>query len=130
MEQYDLIELAAKGFDTRVAALRPRFKVKKRRTAVDRLKSRMYYRRHKAQIKLWRKRYSSRMRLMHHARKMLNREKPSWLVKHKIVKPHKPTSFQQHLHNLVHGQPSQHHTPSPKVHPLVHKIFSPNKSSK
>jgi hypothetical protein len=123
MELYEIQMQAMKDFQEKSAGLRPAFRIKRRRTASDRLKSRLYYRRHKAKIKLWRRRYSQRMKLMHHARKMLAREKPSWLTHKKNVSS-KPKSFKSFLHHLTKGNTVHlHKSPSllPKPEAPSHK---------
>lgn len=68
----------------------------KRRSAKDRLKSRLYYKKNKRQLMLKRKRYLSRNKPFLGTRKLYKRSKPAWYSKHKqkqptSIKPKKPT---------------------------------------
>lgn len=63
----------------------------KRRTALERYKARLYYRKHKTKIKIWRKKYLRKNKIFLKTRKLFKRTKPSWLFKRKkyIYKPKK-----------------------------------------
>lgn len=65
----------------------------KRRSPVQRMKARQYYKTHKTKIRLQRRRYTKRNKLFLKSRKMFKRTKPTWMVKRKGPKPpklHKP----------------------------------------
>jgi len=59
----------------------------KRRSPTQRLKSRLYYRTHKAKIRLQRRRYTAKNKLFSKTRKMFKRSKPSWLNPKKSKPP-------------------------------------------
>jgi hypothetical protein len=130
METCELSQKAAESFQLKLAGIRPNFRVKHRRSAMERLKSRNYYRRHRAQIKLWRRRYSQRMKMLHHARKFLKRSKPSWLFHKGTPKVQKPKSFKHFLHSLVKGQSAHSYHPARSTNAFKpFKIHVPKKSA-
>jgi hypothetical protein len=60
----------------------------KRRSALDRYKSRLYYRRHKSSIRLQRKLYHRKNKVFLKSRKLFKRTKPTWMSKKpKVFKP-------------------------------------------
>jgi len=70
-------------------AIRLRIHAPKRRTGLQRLKTRLYYRRNRARIRMQRRRY---LRLHKHQlkhRKQFQRFKPTWLKKPKRPHPKK-----------------------------------------
>jgi hypothetical protein len=110
----DLPQQVLTQFAEKLAAFKPSFRIKKRRTARDRLKARLYYRKNKAKIKLWRRRYTQKMKMQQQARKFLKRERPSWFSKKK--KPSsKPKSFKTFLKNITKGQTSHAYKPKSTV---------------
>lgn len=96
----ELVQKVVAGYALKMAGYKPGFSVKKRRSAADRLKSRMYYRKNRAKIRLQRKRYNQKMKTMHNSRKLLKRDKPSWFGKPKSSKPKHNKGL---LHHLFHG---------------------------
>lgn len=92
------------------------FKIKKRRTPMQRLKARMYYRRNKNKINLSRRRQYRKSKIFSKTRKLHKRKQPSWLSKllfqHKPKKrhPNKPKSkTQKMIHHLTTpGKVKQH----------------------
>lgn len=75
-------------------AIRMRVKPPKRRSALQRLKARLYYRRNRTKIRLQRRRYLRKHKSTLRQRKQLfHRYKPTWFqkpIKHKPPKPKKP----------------------------------------
>jgi len=67
-------------------------KVMKKRSPAQRLKSRLYYRTHKNQIRLARRRYSHQTKIFSKVRKVNKRPKPKWLHKaiSSVTSPKKP----------------------------------------
>ena len=125
MEIYDLIKTAAATFQNKVASLKPTLKIKRPRSALDRLKARMRYRRNRVKIKLWRRRYEEKRKLMMHARKLLKREKPNWFGRTK-PSTSKPKSFGHFLKNLTKEQaPHVFHSGRPVSSPMKFHIFNP-----
>lgn len=129
MERSDLFLRVASEFMERVAKMRPAFRIKRRRTALDRLHARMRYRRNREKIRIWRRRYNERHKLLHNARKLLKRTKPSWFGRSpsKASKPH-PQAFRHFLKKLVKNQtPNAYHAGRPQnvTSPAKFKIFNP-----
>jgi hypothetical protein len=62
----------------------------KRRTAIQRYKAKLYYRKHKTKIKLWRKKYLRKNKIFLKTRKLFKRTKPVWLLKRKKRQIYKP----------------------------------------
>ena len=81
----------------------------KKRSPSKRFKARLYYRKHKAKIKLQRSRYSKKYKSLMKSRKMFKRTKPAWYSKkkkytpkkirrpHKLPKPKKPRIPKKHV---------------------------------
>jgi len=73
--------------------IKMRIKPPKRRTPLDRLKSRLYYRRNRSKIKLQRKKYLRKHKsLLKHRKQLFQRYKPTWVKKppkHHAPKPPK-----------------------------------------
>lgn len=65
----------------------------KKRSAIDRYKSRQYYKRNKIKIKLRRKKYLKKTKSFARARKLFKRTKPAWMSKRKKPKVHKPKLY-------------------------------------
>jgi len=65
----------------------------KRRSAIDRYKSRQYYKRHKSKIKLHRKQYMKKNKTFAKARKLFKRTRPVWLTKKNKAKTFKPKLY-------------------------------------
>lgn len=57
----------------------------KKRSPVDRLKARLYYRKNKVKLRLKRKRYIMKNHLFHGTHKLFKRSTPPWLGKHKVT---------------------------------------------
>lgn len=70
-------------------AVKLRVKPPKRRSPSSRLKSRLYYRRNRAKIRLQRRRYMRTHKSVLKHRKMFMRYKPAWFKKVRKPKPHK-----------------------------------------
>lgn len=134
MENHELYVLAEKRFAERLAAVKPVFRIKKRRSATERLKARMYYQRHKAQIRRWRQRYNQKNKMLHNVRKFMKRPKPTWLSKSTLPKSSQHNSFRKLIHGLVHGTQNKtqhfsllHHDPKKfKIH--IPKFRSPGQA--
>lgn len=75
---------------TQKVAIRMRIKPPKRRTGLERLKSRLYYRRNRAKIRMQRRRYLRKHRTTLRHRRLFLRYKPPWLKRPKKPKPIKP----------------------------------------
>jgi hypothetical protein len=123
----DMTSAVIDKFIEKNAKIRPSFKIKKRRSAVDRLKSRNYYRTHKQKIKLWRKRYNQKMNLITNARKFIKRENPKWLYKKKKTSP-KPGTFGHILKKFIKNHSLNSIKPTSNVPPSglkKHKITLP-----
>lgn len=93
----------------------------KRRTPLQRLKARQYYKRHKSKIRLQRRRYMLKNRLFTKTRKLFKRTKPGWLYhkKQKAPKTHikkKPTTG-------IKKHPAYKKRPSPIAKPPKVKKF-------
>jgi len=71
-------------------AIQLRIHAPKRRTGLQRLKTRLYYRRNRSRIRMQRRRYLRMHRTQLKHRKQFQRFKPSWLKKPKIPTHHKP----------------------------------------
>lgn len=73
--------------------IKMRIKPPKRRTPLDRLKARLYYRRNRSKIKLQRKKYMRKHKsLLKHRKQLFQRYKPTWVrkpPKHTAPKPPK-----------------------------------------
>jgi len=67
-----------------------------RRSPTKRLKARMYYRIHKAKIKLQRRRYLRKNRLFLRSRKLFKRVKPHWLSPKKYKQPSRKIRVKRH----------------------------------
>lgn len=74
-------------------AIRMRIKPPKRRTPVERLKARLYYRRNRSKIRLQRRRYLRKHKSTIKHRKEFLRYKPTWFKKPKKKAPPKPKKF-------------------------------------
>lgn len=100
-------------------AIRLRIHPPKRRSPAQRLKTRMYYRKNRAKIRMQRRRYLRIHRSVIKHRKMFMRYKPSWFKrpsKHK--KPHKfKIVVPKHM---KHKRPAVPHRPLFKVRKKVH----------
>ena len=70
-----------------IVAVRLRIKPPKRRPPSQRLKSRLYYRRNRAKIRLQRRRYLRTHKSVLKHRKMFMRFKPTWFKKPRKIKP-------------------------------------------
>jgi hypothetical protein len=129
MERTDLFLKVAADFMDRVAKMRPAFRVKRRRSALDRLHARMRYRRNREKIRIWRRRYNERRKLQHNARKLLKRTKPVWFGKSPAkASKHHPHAFKHFLKKMVKGQtPNSYHAGRPQnvTSPTKFKIFNP-----
>ena len=101
-------------------AIKLRVKPPKRRSPSNRLKSRLYYRRNRAKIRLQRRRYMRTHKSVLKHRKMFMRYKPSWFKKPRKPKPHK-TDKPKRLKLTV---PKTTRTKKPKN--LWKKIFKHN----
>jgi hypothetical protein len=76
-----------------VIAIKMRIKPPKRRSPLDKLKSRLYYRRNRSKIRVQRRRYLRKHRTTLKRRRLFKRYKPPWFKrppKPKHVKPTKP----------------------------------------
>jgi len=73
----------------------------KRRSPLSRIKQRMYYKTHKAKIRLQRRRYMNKNRIFLKSRKLFKRTRPTWLA------------------------PKKHKQPKPKIHKKPAKRFKP-----
>lgn len=82
----------------------------KRRSALDRYKSRQYYRKHKTKIKVQRKKYMKKNKIFMKSRKLFKRTKPSWVSKKKKFKIPKPK-----IHKPKTRKPGKVHAPKRKV---------------
>lgn len=89
-------------------AIKMRIKTPKRRSPLQRLKSRLYYRRNKGKIRLQRRKYLRKHKNILKNRKMFLRYKPTWikkpkkpkapkLKKPKIPKPKAPKAPKPHI---------------------------------
>jgi hypothetical protein len=130
MVTIDSIKSVALGFLSKIAKIHVSFKPKRRRSALDRIKSRMRYKRNRSKIKIWRKRYNQRMKMMHQARKLLKRKKPSWMhamsAHFKKPKIHKPKSLKHFFHKLNGTHHSSFHSSRPHAYkPKKFKIYTP-----
>lgn len=74
-------------------AVRLRIKPPKRRSALQRLKSRLYYRKNRSKIRLQRRKYLRSHKTVLKHRKMFQRYKPVWYKKSPKIKPHKIKKF-------------------------------------
>ena len=70
-----------------LAYKRRMYKKLKKRSPLDRLKARIYYRKNKTKIKLKRRRYAKRTKLFNKTKKLFQRSKPVWYSKKKLKKP-------------------------------------------
>lgn len=91
-------------------SIKLRVKPPKRRSPLQKLKSRLYYRRNRAKIRLQRRKYMRKYRTLLKNRKLYKRYKPTWLrkkkpttspkpiktVKPKLYKPPKTKTFKPH----------------------------------
>lgn len=124
-----LVQNIISGFLAKTAAIRPPMRIKRPRSAMERMKSRMRYRKNRFKIKLWRKRYSQRTKYMHAARKLLRRKMPSFFKSmSKHLKPHKPRKIS--LHHFFHKTLNVHkpffRIPRPHAHKQTKfKIYTP-----
>lgn len=60
----------------------------KKRSPIDRMKARLYYKRHRTKIKYLRKRQKAPNKLLHKTKKLFKRTRPAWLThKKKITHP-------------------------------------------
>lgn len=114
----DIVQEIIAGFQEKTAKIRPGFRVHRRRTATERMKAKMYYRKNKSKIKIWRRRYNQKRKLIHTARKLLKRSKPQWMTRKKSFKPKtfKPKTFKPHFKRWIHkpAHPKPKRTPSVK----------------
>jgi hypothetical protein len=85
----------------RKIAIRMRIHPPKRRTPMQRLKTRLYYRRNRARIRMQRRRYLRIHKTILKRRKLFQRYKPSWY--RKPVKPHhvKPKKFKVFVPKMI-----------------------------
>ena len=74
-------------------AIRLRIHAIKRRTGLQRLHSRLYYRRNRARIRMQRRRYLRTHKIQLKHRKQFKRFKPTWFRKPKPYRPPKPKKF-------------------------------------
>jgi hypothetical protein len=74
-------------------AVRLRIKPPKRRSALQRLRSRLYYRKNKSKIRLQRRKYLRSHKTVLKHRKMFQRYKPIWYKKPPKPTHHKPKKF-------------------------------------
>ena len=77
-------------------AIKLRVKPPKRRSPLERLKARLYYRKNRSKIKLQRRRYLRSQGSVLKHRKMFMRYKPTWFKKVRKIKhpkPQKPKKF-------------------------------------
>ena len=90
------------------------FKIKKRRSPMQRLKSRMYYRKNKNKINLSRRRQYTKSKIFGKTRKLHKRKQPLWLSKAfskpKTRQPNKPKSVPHKVLDklLTPGKVKQH----------------------
>ena len=100
-------------------AIRLRIHPPKRRTPQQRIKSRLYYRRNRAKIRMQRRRYTRIHKSVAKHRKMFMRYKPTWFKKPKTIKkPQKIKISIPKLHKVKHIGPKRpkHLTPH-SIHP-------------
>lgn len=126
----DQIQEIIAAFQDRTArtGIHPSFSIKKRRTASERLKARMRYKRNKNKLKVWRKRYNQKRKMFHAARKLLKRPRPSWLSHSGTSSPsHQLKSFVHRIkHNPIHHF-SVNRPKGIKHAPHAFKIHKPKK---
>lgn len=96
-------------------AIRLRIRPPKRRTPSQRLKTRLYYRKNRARIRMQRRRYLRTHRSQIKHRKMFMRYKPTWFKKTKHTKPRKPHFFSVKVPRFKTKKPTMF-----KVHKPVH----------
>jgi len=80
-----------------------RIRPPQRRTPAQRLKSRLYYRKHRAKIRLQRKKYLRQHKFLLKNRKLLKRFKPVWYRRKqptKTPKPHLMKKFRPNIPSL------------------------------
>lgn len=78
----EFAEELTEGVARIILAYKKRVKqVLKRRSPQQRLKSRLYYRKHKAKIRLQRKKYLRKNKIFMKSRKLFKRTRPSWMTK-------------------------------------------------
>jgi hypothetical protein len=82
-------------------AIRLRIHPPKRRTSLQRLHTRLYYRKNRARIRLQSRRYLRMHGTQLKNRKQFKRYRPSWLRKPKIEKPPK-AKFKIHVPKIIH----------------------------
>ena len=95
-------------------AIRMRINPPKRRTPQQRIKSRLYYRRNRAKIRLQRRRYLRKNKSTLKRRKLFKRYKPTW-----FKKPPKPS----------HLAPKKPAKPKSKSKPTFFKVKAPKRTS-
>jgi hypothetical protein len=85
-------------------AIRLRIHPIKRRTSLQRLRSRLYYRKNKAKIRMQRRRYLRTHKTQLKHRKQFKRFKPTWFKKPKTYKPKvfKPKKFKVIVPKKIH----------------------------
>lgn len=102
--------------ESKMKGIHPSFRIRKRRSAMDRIKARNRYKRNRNKIKLWRKRYNQRRKMLNVSRKHLLRSKPSWFTKQKTKTnrtPHHKSFFHSLLNKSHQTKPVRH---APKNH--------------
>lgn len=85
----------------------------KRRSAIDRYKSRQYYRRNKSKIKLHRKQYMKRNKTFNKSRKLFKRTKPAWMSKSNKAKTFKPKLYKPKKPKII--KPGKIYAPKRKA---------------
>jgi hypothetical protein len=103
-------------------AIKLRIKPPKRRTALQRLKARLYYRRNRTKIKVQRKRYLREHGSVLKNRKLFKRYKPTWFKKPSKPKHTKPKKFKVIDPNKV-----KIVKPKKKIKPKKFHIHKPKK---
>ena len=124
------------GFLEKTAKIRGPIRVKKPRSAAQRMKARMRYRKNKFKIKIWRRRYNMRTKHMQRARRLLRRVRPKFFkTMGKHFRPKKPKKMS--LHHLFHKvfkthkttfhlpRPHAHKSPTFKIHVPKFKVHKP-----
>jgi len=83
----------------------------KKRSPSERLNAKRYYRKHKARIKMQRRRYSLKTKLFRKSKKLFKRTKPKWLHRKKTKAP-RPKVYKHPVNKIVHKPPAARSKPS------------------
>jgi len=85
----EIVDLNIHGSPMERVAIKMRIKPPKRRSPIDRLKARLYYRRNRAKIRLQRKKYLRKHKTVLKHRRQFLRYKPVWFKKPARPRPKK-----------------------------------------